>query len=184
MILTKAKLNELVKGSINDKTLQKTKVAEKSNYDIFISYSWNDRFFAYKVVKLLERCGYSVYIDFSDKRLDRNNVNVQTAERLFEIMTKCRGLLYIYSPSSKVSEWCAWEIGLFSGKKNFKCANLPIIESGEDIYKKHEYLKLYFYIDYDTIAGKNTYEFWVCENEQKYVSLKEWLNHGTQPSQH
>ena len=70
MILTKQFLNEKVKTRILDENLKFQKRQELDTYDVFISYSWNDRSFAYKVVELLENCGYTVYVDYNDLKLE------------------------------------------------------------------------------------------------------------------
>lgn len=138
-------------------------------YDVFISYSFNDKFYVQEIVKLLKKSGYSVYVDYDDLRLDRNNVNEKTARMIVAEMKKCKALLYIYSPNSTNSKWCPWEVGVFSGIKNFKCVNLPLVEKEGDSFKNQEYLELYPYISYS--KG----EFWVCETDHKYVSLEHWL---------
>ena len=91
MILTKQFLNENVKTRILDENLKFQKRQELDAYDVFISYSWNDRSFAYKVVTLLENCGYTVYIDYNDLKLDRSKVDEDTAKRLVEKMKMCKG---------------------------------------------------------------------------------------------
>ena len=149
---------------------------ELNQYDVFISYSWNDRSYADRVVQLLEKCGYTVYIDYNDKRLDRDNVSEETAKRIIAEMKKCKGLLHLYSPNSSVSKWCPWEVGVFSGIKSFRCANLPLTENRGDDFKKQEYLEIYPYIEYEQIRGTTKYEFWVCESQNKYIELKYWLN--------
>ena len=183
MILTKQFLNEQIRGKVLDENLKFKKKQELDSYDVFISYSWNDRAYAYKVLKLLERCGYTAYVDFNDLKLDRAKVDESTAKRLVEKMKKCKGLLYLYSPSSSVSKWCPWEVGVFSGIKNFRCANLPIVDKSTDEYKNQEYLELYPHIEYAKIAGKNEYDFWICESDEKYTSLKSWIN-GEKPFVH
>ena len=108
MILSKQFLNE----QVQKRNLQENfrydgifyeKRQELDQYDVFVSYSWNDRSYADKIVQLLEKCGYTVYIDYNDKRLDRNNVSEETAKCIIIEMKKCKGLLYLYSPSSSVS---------------------------------------------------------------------------------
>lgn len=181
MTLSKAFLNKTFPQKVNQNAFF-SKRKELEEYDVFVCYNWNDRFFALKIVWLLEQCGYSVYIDSFDSKLNRQSVSKKTAERLFNIMKKSKGLLYVYSHSSAVSRWCAWEIGVFSGKKNFRCANLPIIETDNEEYKTQEYLELYPYIEYETIEGTQKYDFWVCD-DTKYASLKEWVN-GKVPYRH
>lgn len=156
---------------------------ELAQYDIFISYSWNDRSYADRVVQLLEKCGYTVYIDYNDNRLDRDNVSEETARRIISEMKKCKGLLHLYSPNSSVSKWCPWEVGVFSGIKSFRCANLPLTENRGDDFKKQEYLEIYPYIEYEKASGTTKYEFWVCESKNKYIELKYWLD-GYEPCIH
>lgn len=180
MILSKQYLNEqvqkrFIKDNFQYDGLFCGRRQELTEYDVFISYSWNDRTYADKIVQLLEKCGYSVYIDYNDKHLNRNNISESTAKRIVEEMKKCKGLLYLYSPSSSVSKWCPWEVGIFSGMKNFRCANLPLVDKSNDDFKKQEYLELYPYIDYEKVEGKDYYDFWVCESEHKYVLLRDWI---------
>ena len=184
MILSKQFLNE----QVQKRNLQENfrydgifyeKRQELDQYDVFVSYSWNDRSYADKIVQLLEKCGYTVYIDYNDKRLDRNNVSEETAKRIIIEMKKCKGLLYLYSPSSSVSKWCPWEVGVFSGMESFRCANLPLTQNRGDDFKKQEYLEIYPYVDYEITQDHSRYDFWVCESDSKYTTLKSWLNGGS-----
>lgn len=177
MILNKQFLNQTVTRKILDESLKFSK-EEKNEYDIFISYSWNDREFAYKIVYLLEQCGYKTYVDYKDIKLDRTNVNEDTARELTLKMKKCKALLYLHSPSASVSKWCPWEVGYFSGIKNFRCANLPLVENAADNFKNQEYLEIYPYIEYEIIQNKNIYDFWVCEDDKTYTSLRNWISGG------
>lgn len=182
MILTKQFLNEQKQKGILNESFARHKPQELNEYDVFISYSWNDRQYAHLVEQLLKKCGYSAYVDFNDLALNRSNVSENTAKRLVEKMEKCKGLLYLYSPSSSVSKWCPWEVGVFSGIKNFRCANLPIIDKDTN-YKNQEYLEVYPYIDYATNTKTRREEFWICEDDDTYTTLKDWLN-GGKPVKH
>lgn len=183
MILSKRFLNEQVQKRVLNEGLPYgglfAQRKELSSYDVFVSYSWNDRLFADKVVQLLEKCGYTVYIDYNDSRLDRANVSEETAKRIIDAMKKCKGLLYLYSPSSSVSKWCPWEVGIFSGMKNLRCANLPLTEEYNEDFKTQEYLEIYPYVEYDTVAGSERNEFWIHESPNKYITLSGWLNGQT-----
>ena len=174
MILTKQFLNERVSKRVLDESINSSQRKELDSYDIFLSYSWNDRSFAYKVVELLKACGYTAYVDYSDTQLDRRYVSEKTAKRLVEKMKKCKGLLYLYSPSSSVSKWCPWELGVSDGLKGRVCI-LPVMNSS---FKGQEYLGLYPYLDYERTQDKNRFEFWVNDqnDSQKYTSLRNWLN--------
>ena len=182
MILTKQFLNEQKQKGVLNESFYRHKPQALNEYDVFISYSWNDRQYAHLVEQLLKKCGYSAYVDFNDLTLNRTDVSVDTAKRLVEKMRKCKGLLYLYSPSSSVSKWCPWEVGVFSGIKNFRCANLPLVEVSGESFKGQEYLDIYPYVEYEKIKGKNEYQFWIFENSKTYTTLKDWLN-GGKPSQ-
>lgn len=183
MILSKRFLNEQVQKRIITDSYSYPQPKDLSEYDVFISYSWNDKSYAEKVVQLLERCGYTVYIDYNDLRLDRGNVTEETALRLIAVMKKCKALLHLYSPSASVSKWCPWEVGIFSGMKNMKCANLPLVENQGDDFKKQEYLEIYPYVDYEKTKETLKYDFWICESDNRYVSLRAWLG-GAKPGIH
>lgn len=183
MILSKQFLNEQVQKRAIFESFHLDGRKELEEYDIFISYSWNDRKFACYIVQLLEKCGYTVYIDFRDLQLNRGNVTEETAKHIVTKMKKCKGLLFLYSPSSSVSKWCPWEVGVFSGIKNFRCANLPLVDNLGDNFKNQEYLEIYPYIDYEIVQNSSRYDFWVCEDDLTYVKLRQWLN-GTKPYRH
>lgn len=183
MILSKRFLNEQVQKKVITERYSRPQARELSEYDVFISYSWNDKSYAEKVVQLLEQCGYTVYIDYNDLRLDRGNVTEETALRLIAVMKKCKALLHLYSPSASVSKWCPWEVGIFSGMKYLKCANLPLVENQGDDFKKQEYLEIYPYVDYEKIRNTEKYDFWICESVNCYVSLRAWLG-GAKPGIH
>ncbi len=108
-------------------------------------------------------------VNYNDLKLDRSKVDEDTGKRLVDKMNKCKGLLYLYSPSSSVSKWCPWQVGFFR-YKNFRCANLPIVDKSTDEYKNQEYLELY--IEYAKIAEKMSMTFLVYETEKKYVILE------------
>lgn len=183
MLLTKSFLNEQVQKRIIRENFVLEKRQVKDEYDVFISYSWHDRFFADKIVQLLEQCRYSVYIDYNDTRLDRSNVSEATAQKLIQAMKKCKGLLFLYSPSSSVSKWCPWEVGVFSGIKNFRCANLPLLDRAGENFKNQEYLEIYPYVDYAPVKNTRENEFWIREDDTTYTTLRAWLN-GTKPTKH
>ena len=186
MVLSKQYLNELVQKKIIQEGFQyfsKRTKEERDTYDIFFSYSYNDKDYALVIVQMLEQCGYSVYIDLKDSELDRNNVGIETVKKIAQSMDKCRGLLYLYSKASSVSRWCPWELGYVSGKKSFRCAKMPLIQNQKDTYEKQEYLEIYPTIEYAQISGTDKYEFWVFESANKYTILKKWIN-GEEPQIH
>ena len=186
--LSKKYLNEYY--SKNRKLLESVKVndsiasfKENEIYDVFLSYSYDDKEYAVKIYKMMKRAGYSVYIDIGDKKLDRDDVNEETAKRIANIMNHSRSLVYVHTPSAKVSKWCPWELGYMSGRTKFRCAIIPLIEDKED-FPHQEYLGIYPVVDYANYSNSSKYEFWVNKyRTNKYVSLKEFIN-GKNPYEH
>ena len=154
-------------------------------YDIFLSYSYNDKEYAIKVYKMLSRCGYETYIDLKDPELDRKDVNKQTALHIATIIEHCRCLIYLHSASSAVSKWCPWELGYMSGQgqHHFRCAIIPLTEDKEE-FPRQEYLAIYPYVDYARSSSENgDFDFWVNELDGKYICLKSFVN-GKDPCSH
>lgn len=182
MYISKQYLNELSQKKIltEDKLfIRDHALIKRDNFDIFLSYSYHDKEFAIKLVQLLEQHGFSVYIDLNDTSLDRNTVNGITAKKLAAKMDKCRSLIYLYSKASSVSKWCPWELGYVSGKKNFRCAKIPLVQNKGDLtYDKQEYLEIYPTIDFVKSSGSNGFLFWINETDVKYIELKKWINGG------
>lgn len=155
----------------------------RNAYDVFLSYSFKDKEFALKICKLLEECGYSVYIDLNDEQLDRSNVDRKTAQRLATMMKKCSCLIYLHTASATVSKWCPWELGFMSGYKNFRCVTIPLTEDKEE-FPHQEYLEMYPTLSYEQIKGSDKMDFWVDENDSDlYVNLRKYIN-GTNPYKH
>lgn len=178
MILSKQYLNEIKsrKKVYDSISIFESKIPKiETKYDIFLSYSIKNCKFAIMVYQLLKQCGYSVYIDLYDNRLNRNKVNKKTANILANAMSRCKGLLYLHSSAASVSKWCPWELGYFSGKKNFMCANIPLTEKKSDRYDGQEYLQIYKQIEYSK-STKGNYNFWVYDKSRHYVTLRVWLD--------
>lgn len=158
----------------------------KSTYDLFLSHSYLDKSLVYTIVDLFNHAGYSVYVDWMvDTQLDRNNVTPGTAKSLRGRMDTCQGLAYISTDNISTSKWCPWELGYMDGKRNGRCAILPVLDSETAGFSGREYLGIYPFIDYEINKSGNKYEFWVNDpvNNQNYVSLNEWLT-GKDPYKH
>lgn len=153
---------------------------EIEEYDAFISYSWKDKIFASKVAYLLEDLGYSVYIDLKDASLSRDKVTLKTVKRIATMMDKCKSLIYLHSPSATVSKWCPWELGYVSGRRNFKCVYLPLLEHSNQDFKNQEYLRIYPVGEYAENASTKKFDLWVVNqsNAKEYTTLKRWINGG------
>ncbi|MEZ5814434.1 MAG: toll/interleukin-1 receptor domain-containing protein [Alphaproteobacteria bacterium] len=114
------------------------------SYDIFLSHSFSDADLVLGAKKLLERGGFTVYVDWiEDPHLDRSRVTKETAQHIKERMHSCRRLVYATSENSKDSKWMPWELGYFDGHKPGEVAILPLMESERADFKGQEYLSLY-----------------------------------------
>jgi len=146
-------------------------------YDIFLSHSYLDKPLVYALVDIFNDAGYSVYVDWiADRQLDRDSVNKDTAETLRARMASCRCLAYVTTSNIANSKWCPWELGYMDGKKNGRCAILPVVEAGGSVFSGQEYLGLYPYIDYEVTNGHRV--FWVTapQDQSKYVRLDDWIS--------
>ena len=155
----------------------------KEEYDVFLSHSYLDKTRVMTLVKLFNDAGYSVYVDWiDDRQLNRSEVNSETALTLRQRMEMSKGLAYLATSNITYSKWCPWELGYFDGKKNGRCCILPVMDYAS--FKGQEYLGIYPYIDYEKVRNSDRYDFWVnSPKENKYVSLREWLN-GKDPYSH
>ena len=149
----------------NHQIFEKTK-----KYDLFVSHSYLDKSLILSLVELFNEAGHSVYVDWiNDPNIDRSKVNRQTAELLRTRMDECKGLAYIATSNIVSSRWCPWELGYADGKKNGKCAILPILKGNNSSYKGQEYLELYPYIDYEKPKNQDKYVFWVLKKANTHL---------------
>lgn len=187
MFLNRDYLNQITRSSNMGSQYRQNQVLtenraifySKYTYDIFLSHSYLDRNYVYTIVDLFNKCGYSVYVDWMvDSQLDRSQVNRTTAETLRRRMGYCKGLAYVSSTNSTNSKWCPWELGYVDGRKNGRCAILPVLDTDSSIFIGQEYLGLYPYIDCVKSQSGGIIGFWVNDpqDHSKYVSLRDWLN--------
>lgn len=116
---------------------------DRTKFDIFISYNFNDQNVIRGVYNELTEMGFKVYVDFIiDPDLNRQNVTLETAKRIRARLENSKSLLYAQSPNAAMSRWMPWELGVVDGHTK-KCAILPILASNTYVYSKQEYLKLY-----------------------------------------
>lgn len=194
MFLNKPYLSNIAKMSHMDASFKQNEVLTenhhiyfaKSKYDIFLSHSYLDKPLVYTIVDLFNAAGYSVYVDWMvDTQLDRSEVTAATAKTLRTRMDTCQGLAYIATANISNSKWCPWELGYMDGKKNRRCAILPVLDNQTSTFSGQEYLGIYPYIDYEKTSKSGQYDFWVNDptDRQKYISLKDWLK-GEDPYKH
>lgn len=176
-MITKSYLNKL----LNTNRVKSSRVFFESyklnesvlKYDIFLSYSFNDLEYASVIAQLLISHGFTVYFE---KKPSVSIVSRATVERIAKMMDSCRSLLYIHTQSSTVSKWCPWELGYMSGKTNFRCATIPIVDN-EKTYIHQEYLKIYPYVNYIlTQEGKHSFCVFDIYNKNKCLTLHNFIN--------
>jgi len=151
------------------------------NYDVFLSHSYLDKVQVFALIKLFNIHHFSVYVDWiEDKQLDRNSVNEKTADLLRNRMKQSRSLSYLTTKNITNSKWCPWELGYFDGLKQSKCCILPVMEYGGK-FNGQEYLGLYPYLEYASLAGVDTgCNFYICnQSRTKFIKLRDWINGST-----
>jgi TIR domain len=125
-----------------------------TDYDIFLSHSYEDAEVIAGVKILIEAEGLRVYVDWlEDAQADRSQVTATTADMLRQRMNHCRFLLFASSRASSGSKWMPWELGYFDGMRRGRVGILPIVESDSGSFSGQEYLGLYplwQFIDFDT----------------------------------
>ncbi|MFI3300548.1 MAG: toll/interleukin-1 receptor domain-containing protein [Candidatus Gastranaerophilales bacterium] len=125
-------------------TESRSKSLQSDKFDIFLSHSYDDKNYIYKLKSELESMGLTVYVDWIvDSILNRNNVTKQTAMVLRQRMKQSNYLLYASSTNSNNSKWMPWELGFFDGYKG-KVGIIPIVDYSYEItFEGQEYLSLY-----------------------------------------
>ena len=144
-------------------------------YDIFLSHSYSDSDFIIRLKIFFEEYGFSTYVDWiEDKKLNRNDVNKETADILKTRMKYCRSLVYVYTPNSTHSRWMPWELGYFDGIRS-KVVVLPVLPSSNDKYSGQEYLGLYPYIDRAMNKVTQREILWVNYDATRYDEFSVWI---------
>ena len=174
----------VIKTAAARTTLLKEAAAAPWNatFDIFLSHSSKNAREVRRLKRLLEKMGYSVYVDWvEDAELDRSNVTPATAARLRHRISRSRSLLVHASEGARLSRWVPWELGYADGLHR-PVGILPVLaESRRTLsYKGDEYLGLYPYVDFEDDAKTGRREPWVNRAPKTYVSFKGWLK-GRQP---
>lgn len=140
-----------------------------------MSHSYLDKIQVLALVKLFNTHHFSVYVDWiEDEQLDRNNVNEKTADLLRNRMKQSKCLSYLTTKNITDSKWCPWELGYFDGLKQSKCCTLPIMEYCSN-FNGQEYLGLYPYLEYGSLAGidQGCY-FYICnQTRTKFIKLRD-----------
>lgn len=147
-----------------------------SEYDIFLSHSYDDARIIKQIKEMLEAKGYSVYVDWiEDSHLDRVNVNARSASLLRNRMNCCFSLIYVTSESAEKSVWMPWELGYMDAKTG-RVAVAPILDEDVD-FEGREYLGLYPYLDLTNDS------FYIHRRPNEWVNLVGWMK-GENPRVH
>lgn len=139
-------LNESKKGT--------SKIA--TQFDIFLSHAYKDKFVVAGLYKLLTTAGYTVYVDWiHDRGLNRGKVTSATARILQRRMHQSKSLMYATIKEDTNSRWMPWEAGYFHGHDGH-VAILPVVKNTNS-FSGQEYLGLYPYAEKSSIisSGRN-----------------------------
>lgn len=155
-----------------------------TNYDIFLSHSYQDAEIVLGIRSKLEKYGYKVYVDWmEDPQMDRSAVTAETAQRLRDRMNRCRCLFYATTQSSSQSKWMPWECGYIDGRKDGRSAILPVTATGADTFLGQEYLKVYPYVTEGNRKSDSKKILWINESPRVYFGFDMWLR-GSSPTPH
>lgn len=116
-----------------------------TDFDIFLSHSYEDAQIIMGIKALIERQNLRVYVDWiEDAQLDRSQVTVRTAKLLRRRMKHCKFLIYASSKAATYSRWMPWEVGYFDGLRGrSQIGVVPIVKSIDQKFEGQEYLGLY-----------------------------------------
>ena len=102
----------LAKSSREILTEDNARLAKQDTFDVFLSHSIADAELVLGVKVILERLGFSIYVDWqTDAELDRSAVSKETAAVLRMRMRQSKSLLYVASENASTSKWMPWELG-------------------------------------------------------------------------
>lgn len=87
---------------------------------IFISHKEVDSRLAKKVADRVKENGFRFYLDLIDDALLKDGPDL--SDHLLNRMSECQQLIAVVSPSTKMSWWVPWEIGVGS-EKGFRMAS-------------------------------------------------------------
>ena len=117
-------------------------------FDVFLSHSFDDAQLILGIKTVIERQGFTVYVDWiEDRQLSRAHVTPSAADVLRGRMRSCRSFLYAATDHAPQSKWMPWELGYFDGLRQGLVAILPIARDGAAAFQGQEYLGLYPHVD-------------------------------------
>jgi len=161
------------------KLFSERKVAENTEFDIFLSHSFLDKSEIQGLYQELTDFGFKVYVDWIvDPHLDRKNVTKTSAKLMQTRLKFSKSLLLAISTNAAMSKWMPWELGYVDGNTN-KCAIIPVSNERNPpkYFKGTEYLLLYPFIK--KVKTENGIDkLWVIESEFGYSIFDTWILTG------
>lgn len=185
VLVTKSQLQKLatterqLRKSTASAILHESVKQSAGSWDVFLSHSSMDAELVLGAKALLEKFGFSVYVDWiDDPQLIRSSVNKVSASAIRARMRSCTMMLYAHTLNSAVSKWCPWELGYFDGRKSGNVFILPISTDVRSSFKGQEYLELYPYVDEEqNKAGVN--HLWMNYYDDRDSAMLENAKTGT-----
>lgn len=148
-------------------------VFEKQLY-IFISHKHNEEEFVYRLKDLLERYGFTGYVDWEDDDMPKLT-NGDTAIKLKERIKKSKKFILIATEAAIESKWCNWEVGFADAHKYEDHIALFPIRGDFENYRGEEYLRIYPSIQVRRQNIESTLDYYVKYPDGKELSMKTWL---------
>ena len=165
---------------------------KEKKINIFLSHKHGDEENIEFLEKILDDCSLEVdgnvelYLDGKDENMSFQT-NRKTAKEIKKKIKENDKFILLATDEAINSKWCNWELG-FADSLKYKNNNLvlfPLKKDYED-WSGNEYMQLYPVIEYENGCSKNTNKKIIPEgyyvyypqdrkNEQKYISLGEWL---------
>jgi len=169
--LAKSHLKKASEQVLNE---SRSAAKESDTFDVFLSHSIADADLVLGIKNLLEERGLKVYVDWeTDRQLDRNKVNPETADLLRRRMKQSKSLLYLATESASSSKWMPWELGYFDGLRGGQVAVMPLLDNETDSFKGQEYLGLYPTVTKDTYKDSDRKDVFV-EGRSNWTTLQEF----------
>lgn len=158
------------------------KANKNTNFDVFLSHSFQDKNLAIDVKNKLHDYNISVYIDWiDDPQLDRTDINRETAALLRTRMQQCKSLAFLDTEEGRLSNWTPWEVGFADAHKQ-RVFIIPV-RKNEISYKNYlgqEFFSLYPFLDEEPNTRDHKKTLWINSSYQRehYDTLQHWLKHG------
>ena len=136
--------------------MSREKNLQNQKYDVFISYSYDDKDDAIRLSMLFENKGYKPFVDWKESELqDRSQIDVERAMLLKDILKNCRSFVFIATNNSEESFWCSWELEVAATSTNGKCFIIPPFDDhlDSDDCKWKEFLGKYKELSFEPHLG-------------------------------